>query len=535
MVIPQGVNIPMPKPFGGIPPAISKTPLGEDAAGGELITVSLVGEIGPITQYLEVFEVLDTATEKDQVRIVLDTPGGDVYTTQQIVGRMESCKAKVTTVASGLVASAGTFIWLYGQEQEIERWARFMFHSSLHGDWGKSLTIKENATELVKFMASILSDAEKRGILLAAEVQQILKGKADLELSAGTVKARKRRRWVDEEGAEQPSEGDDNSAEEPTEGDEGGEGGEEPTETPEAKAKKLTKKKVIKKTKKRIASAEGDDGEGTGEEEPTEGDDGAGEGEEATEPAPEETTIEDIFSTVCEENGVENPEPVEPTEGDDGEGAPEGKKGGKKKGKKRKAEGEEEPGEGETTEETTEEPGEGETAGEGEGEGEGAPAAKKGKKKAKKRRRAEGDDGEVCPDCGNNPCTCGDDDDDDDGGEGETTETTEETVEETPVEDIFDTICEENGVEIPTEEPGEGDDDGDDDDDDDDDGDDGDDGDDAGEGAPSAKCSKHGKKKKAKKPAKKRRSEGGENITTGTDNDADKNSHLRKVPSNRFW
>ena len=181
MVIPQGVNIPMPKPFGGIPPAISKTPLGEDAAGGELITVSLVGEIGPITQYLELLEVLDTADEKDQVRIVLDTPGGDVYTTQQIVGRMESCKAKVTTVASGLVASAGTFIWLYGQEQEVERWARFMFHSSLHGDWGKSLTIKENATELVKFMASILSEAEKRGILLAAEVQQILKGKADID------------------------------------------------------------------------------------------------------------------------------------------------------------------------------------------------------------------------------------------------------------------------------------------------------------------------------------------------------------------
>ena len=527
MVIPQGVNIPMPRPFGGIPPAISKTPLGEDAAGGELITISLVGEIGPITQYLEVFDVLDTATEKDQVRIVLDTPGGDVYTTQQIVGRMESCKAKVTTVASGLVASAGTFIWLYGHEQEIERWARFMFHSSLHGDWGKSLTIKENATELVKFMASILSDAEKRGILLAAEVQQILKGKADLELSAGTVKARKRRRWVDEEGAT-GEEGDD-SVVEPAEGEEGDEGGEEPTETPEAKAKKLTKKKVIKKTKKRIASAEGDEGDGSGEVEPGEGDDGAGEGE-GGESNPEETTIEDIFSDICEENGIENPDPVEPAEGetdegdDDGEGdgAPAAKKcGGKKKAKKRRcAEGGCESGEGEGDDDPD--------AGEG-GEGDAPTAKKCGKKKAKKRRCAEGEE-EVCPDCGKpcSECECGDDDDDDDGCEGDDCDDddSDDTPDETTVEDIFDSICEENGVEVPAEEPGEGDDDGE---------CDGECDDDTGDGAPSAKCSKGGKKKKAKKPMKKRRSEGGENITTGTDNDADKNSHLRKVPSNRFW
>ena len=163
------------------------------------------------------------------------------------------------------------------------------------------------------------------------------------------------------------------------------------------------------------------------------------------------------------------------------------------------------------------------------GEGDAPTAKKCGKKKAKTRRCAEGEE-EICPDCGKpcSECECGDDDDDDDGCEGDDCDDddSDDTPDETTVEDIFDSICEENGVEVPAEEPGEGDDDGE----GDDEGDD-----DTGEGAPSAKCSKGGKKKKAKKPMKKRRSEGGENITTGTDNDADKNSHLRKVPSNRFW
>lgn len=188
-MLPNGVNIPMPKPYGGPAPVITRAPR-EDGTEGEIISVQFVGEIGPITQYLEFIEVLDTATPKDEVRILIDSPGGDVYTTQQLVGRMESCKAKVTTVASGLVASAATFLWFYGQEREVDRWARFMFHSSLHGDWGKSLAIKENATELVNYMSNLLTAEMKAGILLAEEVRKILVDKADVELAGATVKAR---------------------------------------------------------------------------------------------------------------------------------------------------------------------------------------------------------------------------------------------------------------------------------------------------------------------------------------------------------
>ena len=109
MIIPKGVNIPMPQPFGGNPPAITREPKGEGVPG-EHVTVQLVGEIGPVTQFLELINVLDTATENDEVEIMIDTPGGDVYTTMILVERMENSRAHVITTASGLVASAGSFL-----------------------------------------------------------------------------------------------------------------------------------------------------------------------------------------------------------------------------------------------------------------------------------------------------------------------------------------------------------------------------------------------------------------------------------------
>ena len=122
-MIPKGVNIPMPRPWGGLPPTISVEPK-TDGSNGKTISVQLVGEIGPITQYLELISILDSATESDDIRIMIDSPGGDVYTTTHLVGRIESCKGKVTTVARGCVASAATFLWFYAPNKEVDRWSK---------------------------------------------------------------------------------------------------------------------------------------------------------------------------------------------------------------------------------------------------------------------------------------------------------------------------------------------------------------------------------------------------------------------------
>lgn len=189
MTIPPGVNIPMPRPFGGNPPVITRTPKGEGVPG-EYITVQLVGVIGPITQFLELLEVFDKATENDTIEIMIDTPGGDVHTSINLLERMENCRAHVITTASGLVASAGSFLWFYGQERRVNRWAKFMIHCSSHGDFGRSLSILESSEKLVKYMKELGLEMLGAGLITRAEYVAAFENKADVELSAATVRAR---------------------------------------------------------------------------------------------------------------------------------------------------------------------------------------------------------------------------------------------------------------------------------------------------------------------------------------------------------
>lgn len=225
MIIPPGTILPMPRPYGGNPPTITSV---QNAEGGVDVTVQLVGEIGPLTQFLELIDVLDTATENDRIDIMIDTPGGDVYTTQHIVERMTSCKAQVTTIASGLVASAGTMIWFFGKNKRVDRWAQFMFHCSLHGDWGKSLQIQENSENLVNFMKNLLMLMLEQGVIDGREYDAMIKDKADVTLSGSEM--RKRLATVLSAKAETGTEDD------PNKGDNGGEGGTNPN--PEAKKPK---------------------------------------------------------------------------------------------------------------------------------------------------------------------------------------------------------------------------------------------------------------------------------------------------------
>ena len=189
MIIPEGVNIPMPRPFGGTPPTITSTKR-TDGVDGVHVTVQLVGEIGPITQYLELLAVLDAATENDEVEIVIDTPGGDVYTTAAIVERMENCRGNVITTASGLVASAGSYLWFFGKEKRVNRWAKFMIHCSLHGDSGRSLSILETSEKLVKYMKELGLEMLGAGLITRAQYVDVFENKADVELTASSVRAK---------------------------------------------------------------------------------------------------------------------------------------------------------------------------------------------------------------------------------------------------------------------------------------------------------------------------------------------------------
>jgi ATP-dependent protease ClpP protease subunit len=85
----------------------------------------------PIHNRLDLSDMLDSfryASEDDRINIYLNNPGGCVHTTIQILNAMNDCKASITAIADGHVASAATFIFLAADVQKINKHSSFLFH-----------------------------------------------------------------------------------------------------------------------------------------------------------------------------------------------------------------------------------------------------------------------------------------------------------------------------------------------------------------------------------------------------------------------
>jgi len=87
---------------------------------------------GPIEDHdeniVDAIATLDLATENDIVNFYINTPGGSLETTISLVHAMLRTQATVITHADGMVASAGTFIFLAGQMYVVYPYSTLMVH-----------------------------------------------------------------------------------------------------------------------------------------------------------------------------------------------------------------------------------------------------------------------------------------------------------------------------------------------------------------------------------------------------------------------
>jgi ATP-dependent protease ClpP protease subunit len=102
-------------------------------------------EIGDSQEYTELLNVLRRAEEQDEVHIYLNSPGGYISTTIQIVNAMSLCKGTVITHACGMIASAATLIFLAGRGQVIMDDVQFMCHYYSGCAWGKGQELETQA------------------------------------------------------------------------------------------------------------------------------------------------------------------------------------------------------------------------------------------------------------------------------------------------------------------------------------------------------------------------------------------------------
>ena len=97
----------------------------------------LSGQIQDAEEYIEWFDVIRNANSSDIIRIYINSPGGDLFTTLQFLRVMGETEATVVTSVEGACMSAATMIFLHGHSQEVTPHSLFMFHDYSSGTFGK--------------------------------------------------------------------------------------------------------------------------------------------------------------------------------------------------------------------------------------------------------------------------------------------------------------------------------------------------------------------------------------------------------------
>jgi ATP-dependent protease ClpP protease subunit len=148
----------------------------------------LSGPVLDAEEYIDWFDTIRNASEIDTVRIYINSPGGDLYTTLQFLRVMSDTEATIVTSVEGACMSAATMIFLHGHTHEITPHSLFMFHNYSAGTFGKGgemydqLQFERRWSE--NFMSAVYKD-----FLSADEIQSMLNNR-DIWMTSDEVAQR---------------------------------------------------------------------------------------------------------------------------------------------------------------------------------------------------------------------------------------------------------------------------------------------------------------------------------------------------------
>lgn len=139
-------------------------------------------------EYIELFEKLNNVEENDEVFIHINSWGGQVDTTLQIINNIEQCNAHVTTVLEGAALSAGSMIFLAGHSKEINKYSYMMCHYYYGGIHGKGQEILAESNFSDKHFKEVFKRIYK-GFLTSKELESLFNG-TDFWFNSKEIKKR---------------------------------------------------------------------------------------------------------------------------------------------------------------------------------------------------------------------------------------------------------------------------------------------------------------------------------------------------------
>lgn len=132
--------------------------------------------IGNAEEYTDWFDTIRNCNENDVIKIHINSPGGDLLTTIQLVRALQETLATVICSVEGQCMSAATLIFLQADMVEISEHSMFMFHNYSGGTFGKGGEmmdqLKYEAAWSEKMFRDIYED-----FLSESEIQSMLDNK----------------------------------------------------------------------------------------------------------------------------------------------------------------------------------------------------------------------------------------------------------------------------------------------------------------------------------------------------------------------
>lgn len=148
----------------------------------------ITGDIDDVDKYIDMINEIKTATPNDTIMIYLNTPGGNLSTTIQIISAIEQSAARVITSLEGEVCSAGTMLFLAGHEKIVNNNTSFMIHNYSHGPFGKGHEVAQRVKFTEKYFRTLARSFYK-DFLTTEEIEEVCNGK-DMWMEAEEVRER---------------------------------------------------------------------------------------------------------------------------------------------------------------------------------------------------------------------------------------------------------------------------------------------------------------------------------------------------------
>lgn len=148
----------------------------------------LTGPIGDAEDYIDLCNILRTATQQDEVIIRINSGGGSVSTGNMIINAINESEANVVGFIENDCGSMATYIFLACHSWGVSDSAEFFAHTCSYGNWGKE---HENFAqmEFIRKQQHKMTRKRYAAFLTDAEIDSILAGQ-DVYLDADEIMER---------------------------------------------------------------------------------------------------------------------------------------------------------------------------------------------------------------------------------------------------------------------------------------------------------------------------------------------------------